>query len=892
MIRTLTFVCFIIFTVSEMPAQIPSSLLYRNERFSLYADRVVQGPYTGYTTDGRSLRSDYQSPINLEVNPKIYLKFSINGKDNELPGKYSMSFVYPDKAKKAVTPVHTWGQKSVDNKTYKHAIPPSSALTIRLDLKPVLKAIEKDGYYTCYNGTRIYKEDFHHVCVAGSVLPLNWDYDNLVNNPPAIMKDEDGDGIYTTELILNTALPQKQTAQSWSLKKDVSSFPAYRGPFPIIEACYNLALEEMLNAIEPDSTFRTGKEWAGVWTRDISYSIILSMAYMQPEVAKKSLMRKVSKRKTIIQDTGTGGAWPVSSDRMVWAIAAYEIYKATQDREWLEGSYRIIKNSLRDDLANIYDESTGLVKGESSFLDWRDQTYPKWMQPADIFESENLGTNAVHYQANIVLAEMAGILGYERVAQEHRAIAGKIKDGINQWLWIEEKGFYAQYLYGRDYKMLSPRAEALGEALCVIFDIADDSRSSLLTQKTPVTPFGITCIYPQIPDMPPYHNNGIWPFVQTYWLWAGAEAGNEASVMTSIASLYRPPALFATNKENFVADDGDFLGTVINSDNMLWSLAGNISIVHRILFGIQRQADGLHFSPFVPKALQGEHYLDNFRYLDARLRIRVSGWGNVVRTMKVNGMEQKELFIPTDAAGDYEIEIILDNRVTGASGIHMVDNYTTVQAPYVRLQDKALHWDPVDGAAGYAIFRNGMPLSEVKKPPFPVSADGSYQVEAIDGKSVHSFASEPVEVYSGGQTVLQAESFAIASKKPYKGYTGDGFVELSKLENLKLHMPFEIEEAGKYSIRAIYSNGNGPSNTENKCAIRTVLIDNRVTGTFVFPQRGRGEWSNWGATNAIIAGLSPGRHYLTIEYRPANENMNGRINEAMLDRVELVRIGD
>jgi len=46
-----------------------------------------------------------------------------------------------------------------------------------------------------------------------------------------------------------------------------------------------------------------------------------------------------------------------------------------------------------------YDAGTGLVKGESSFLDWREQTYPKWMQPADIYESENLGTNAVHYQA-------------------------------------------------------------------------------------------------------------------------------------------------------------------------------------------------------------------------------------------------------------------------------------------------------------------------------------------------------------------------------------------------------------------------------------------------------------------------------------------------------------
>ena len=103
--------------------------------------------------------------------------------------------------------------------------------------------------------------------------------------------------------------------------------------------CIICRLEEMVKAIEPDSTFRTGKEWAGVWTRDISYSIILSMAYMQPEVAMKSLLSKVNKKKRIIQDTGTGGAYPCSTDRMIWAVAAYEVYKATGNKDWLEQAY-------------------------------------------------------------------------------------------------------------------------------------------------------------------------------------------------------------------------------------------------------------------------------------------------------------------------------------------------------------------------------------------------------------------------------------------------------------------------------------------------------------------------------------------------------------------------
>ena len=66
---------------------------------------------------------------------------------------------------------------------------------------------------------------------------------------------------------------------------------------------------------------------------------------------------------------------------------------------------------MEDDTENVYDPVTGLVKGESSFLDWREQTYPKWMQPADIYESENLGTNAVHYPGKYCLVEYGRLAG-------------------------------------------------------------------------------------------------------------------------------------------------------------------------------------------------------------------------------------------------------------------------------------------------------------------------------------------------------------------------------------------------------------------------------------------------------------------------------------------------
>ena len=113
--------------------------------------------------------------------------------------------------------------------------------------------------------------------------------------------------------------------QTWKRRNDLSKYPRLKSDNRLHEAIFNMGLDEMVNAVEPDTTLRTGKEWAGVWTRDVSYSIILSMAYMQPEAAMNSLMKKVNASGQIIQDTGSGGAWPISTDRMVWILAAYEI---------------------------------------------------------------------------------------------------------------------------------------------------------------------------------------------------------------------------------------------------------------------------------------------------------------------------------------------------------------------------------------------------------------------------------------------------------------------------------------------------------------------------------------------------------------------------------------
>lgn len=866
--------------------------LWQSKAYSVYADSIRQGNYVAKALSATQIVSNYQSPVNLFQSADISFKFSINGKDNEMISGTDHHLACVATNGEYETPLIKFGTTQYDSFSPSNAyLSPNTKLKIRLDMRDVMSAFAATGFYTTFKGEKIYKEDMKGVYVAGSTSPLIWDFDNLVNHPHLQLQDENNDGIYEATLLMNAHEDKKVTDASWSLQSNIDAFPRYQSTYAISDAIYNLSMEEMMKAVEPDSTFRTGKEWAGVWTRDVSYSIILSMAHLQPKVAFNSLMRKVNQKKRIIQDTGTGGAWPVSTDRMVWAVAAWELYEVTGDKTWLQQAQEIIKNSIEDDLQNVYDPVTGLVKGESSFLDWREQTYPKWMQPADIFESENLGTNAVHYKANMVLSRMSELLGDKATAAKHLQIAQKIKQGINTYLWQKDAQYYGQYLYGRGNKILSPRWETLGEALCVLFDIADVNQQQQMVANAPQTDYGIPCIYPQIPNIPPYHNNAVWPFVQAYWMLASAKVGNEKSVMESISAIYRPAAMFVTNKENFVSENGDFLGTQINSSNMLWSLSGNIAIVHKVLFGIQFSEDGLLFKPFVPKALQGKRSLYNFKYRNGVLNIDMDGYGNEIKYFLVDGKQIASCSLPANIEGKHQIKIVLANNDSKNNVINKTSNYTSLPAPELRYENGLLQWDIVNGAVAYNVLKNGRLLKQIAGNTFKVQASAfdEYQIVAVDKSKVASFASEPIVVTVPNViTVYEAEKYADRAILPYKGFSGEGFVETSTTINKRIVIPININKDGKYLIDCRYANGNGPTNTENKCAVRTLLVDSEKRGTLVLPQRGKGEWSAWGYSNSVSVFLSKGKHELVIEYQDVNENMNGEVNQAMVDCVRMV----
>ncbi|MBQ2966230.1 MAG: hypothetical protein IJE11_04375 [Bacteroidales bacterium] len=660
----------------------------------------------------------------------------------------------------------------------------------------------------------------------------------------------------------------------WEKKNDLSGFPKLVTPFLLEEAAYNIGVDECINAVEPDGTLRTGLEWGGVWTRDVSYSTILSMAYMQPEAAMTSLLCKINSKGEIIQDTGTGGAWPCSTDREIWVGAAWELYKVTGDMEWLKKVYPAAKKSLEVDIRTVFEAETGLVKGESSFIDWREQSYPRWMEPADIYDTKCLGTNMVFYIALTSAAKMGTILGDVETAKAFEAKAEEIKKAVNEHLWMEDKGYFAMYLGGRNDDLLYTKSETLGQALSILYGVAEGERAATLSQNMPVVDFGAPVFWPWIPDIPPYHNQAVWPFVQSYWIHACAKTGNEQGVLHGVSAVWRAVMMYATNKENYVANDGNWRGTQINSSNMLWSLSGNLSITFRLLMGMNYGHDCLEFAPVVPRELAAKRTIENFRYRDAVLDVTVSGYGDSIKSFKLDGVKQDLACINADLEGHHTIEIVMSDSFKKDMAINYQPALWTPMMPVATLADGRLSWNQVEGAVIYDVYAGGQLVAGATSTEIIIEEGwcGDLQVVAVAADGTPSFPSEPVSLCEKIQVKLPAE------------------IMLTRKSGTEFSTTVNIPSDGKWALTWNYANGTGPVNTDNNCGIRMLYVDGQKVGINIFPHRGTGDWGNWGWTIPEKLDLKAGNHTFTLRMESDADNMDLEINDFKLRGYNLMKM--
>ena len=191
----------------------------------------------------------------------------------------------------------------------------------------------------------------------------------------------------------------------------------------------------------------------------------------------------------------------------------------------------------------------------------------------------------------------------------------------------------------------------------------------------------------------------------------------------------------------------------------------------------------------------------------------------------------------------------------------------------------------MDHADRYRVYRNGKLFQESQANTFQLYEIGrpiEYYVQAIDSSGYSSFISKPVFVFDSiYHREIEPEIFS-ETKKPY--------VRLSRKKNQTFYFQIITLRAGTYKIDFLYANGSGPIHTDNKCAIRSFWANNTYQGSLVFPQRGKGDWKNYGYSNAFEVDLKYGINYFKISFEKFNKNMNQTINSVQIDKVRIIRI--
>ena len=185
-----------------------------------------------------------------------------------------------------------------------------------------------------------------------------------------------------------------------------------------------------------------------MWTRDTAYASVLGLAQLDPIRTRNSLAFKLSTRRDgsdlqIIQDTGTGGSHPVSTDRVVWAMGAWSVLHTLQepDRSDFQAlTYEALKNTANHDRALVWDSEDGLYFGEMSFLDWREQSYPDFTaaDPAQIAMSKTLSTNVAHLRLLEITAALAENQGLSQDEAQFGSWASDLRTAIEA-IWLPEQ---------------------------------------------------------------------------------------------------------------------------------------------------------------------------------------------------------------------------------------------------------------------------------------------------------------------------------------------------------------------------------------------------------------------------------------------------------------------
>ena len=713
-----------------------------------------------------------------------------------------------------------------------------------------------------------------------------------------------------------------------------------------LDATFSLAIHELaLNRCEQIndpayndghplkcSVYITGEKWPFIWTRDTAYAVDLGLYLLDAQRSKRSLAFKCSAKrlmsphmplagKEIIQDTGSGGSWPVSSDRVVWAIGAQRLLGVVSESEaqsWRQEVFGCLKQTVESDRLAVFDADEGLYRGEQSFLDWRQQSYPPYTSDnvRYIADSYALSTNLLHMMALDTLQSLATDLGQSLEADKYRAWFEALKQAVPEKFWSRDFGFYAAIRGPAPHFYLHDQSDLLALSLMSRL-YQNDARLRESLMKHPLGKWGPPVIFPFYEQAPIYHNQAVWPFVSAYYLRALRNYQMHHHFLQTFESLVAQAFLHHSHMENYEVltgqeffEDGIRSGPVVNSRRQLWSIAGFAGMILEHVIGLCIDSQGrLSFTPFVSQSLMRRWQLDqglqlkNWVWLGKKISVRVhfdpvdeiGEYAYKVRSWRLNHQERSidQAIDPSELKADNDIELWLSARACVQSlpePIRTLPEMSSNQlealqrhqlfapkTPEVRILGQGRHrrldfgTDHEDRHI-YQVIKNGQLLaSALGEPWFRIGdyydpALNCYQVVRCDCETgLHSHPSQAVCLACEVQQLracdgrLRSLDHACLIDRNGRVY----FSDWGRPDQV-LVAPLGMDQSGLFGISIEYANAHAPMTTGmtsvNKAVILQTASETQVIGIACMPQQSR--WDQWHFSNEMRVELAAGKTYI------------------------------
>ena len=441
---------------------------------------------------------------------------------------------------------------------------------------------------------------------------------------------------------------------------------------PAIDGAFSVALDTLKKNTK-DHLIKAGAEYGGEWVRDISINSWNAAGLLDPESAKFSLWSVTTDNRTLIGHQ----YW----DKIIWVTGAYNYYLVSGDRDFLKQAYTCSANTMKELENSTYDPKTGLFMGPSVFNDgiagYDEPIYDPKISSGFVLDHPGsktikcLSTNCVYYEAYVLLAKMADLLGDPAKVSFYNQKAETLRTNIRRGLGDKARP-WLNYLIDQNGKVHSQQ-EGLGISFAILFGVVTPEEARKLIDLVHISPHGLPSIYPPFArfseEKPGRHNNTIWPFVNAFWADACLKAGrkdifnHELLNLADLAMNKGKGGFFEIyNSQTGEPDGGWQGGHWAPVKEQTWSATGYLRMIFSGLFGMTFTPKGMELAPdFEELQTLGFSELSQVPYQDGFVDIKFTGKGKKLTAIRIDGKSTAKALVPAGKKGTTTVEYVFAN---------------------------------------------------------------------------------------------------------------------------------------------------------------------------------------------------------------------------------------